>query len=145
MAIKKSNFVGTTTIPSGSTLDFVINGQNLKISAADFLTALGVTGTLIQDGAVTGTPVLDIQGTVNNIRNVEDGSGIMSSVSPENGLTLSHNFIQDTTGAPVLLNPTSLTPTIQSITGSGGITITDNSGRIAPKNILSMVLLIWAI
>ena len=130
MAIKKSNFVGTTTIPSGSTLDFVINGQNLKISAADFLTALGVTGTLVQDGAVTGTPVLDIQGTVNNIRNVEDGPGIMSSVSPENGLTLSHNFIQDTTGAPVLLNPTSLTPTIQSITGSGGITITDNSGSI---------------
>ena len=35
MAIKKSNFNADTEIPAGSTFDFVINGQNLKITKED--------------------------------------------------------------------------------------------------------------
>jgi len=96
---KKSDFTGKTLIPSGSTFDFVINGSNFKILDTDFFAALGVTGTIVQDGAVAGTPVLDTQGTVNNIRNLEDGSGVKSSVSPENGITLEHNFTFDSSGA----------------------------------------------
>ena len=89
MAIKKSEFNADTEIPDGSTLDFVINGQNLKITKANFLAALGVTGTLSQVGAVTGTPVLDGTGTDYLIRNLEAGDGVVIGTSPENGITIS--------------------------------------------------------
>ena len=91
MGLKKSKFTTDTVIPAGATFDFVSNGQNFKILAADLLSALGVTGTLTQSGAVTGTPVLDIDAANYQIRNIEDGNGVISSVSPENGITVSWN------------------------------------------------------
>lgn len=124
MSLKKSGFNASTTVPSSATLDYVYNGVNTKITFANFVSNLGVTGTIVQDGAVTGTPVLDTAGSVNNIRNLEDGAGVTASVSAENGITLSHSFVQDTTGLPILLNATDLTPDLISLTGSGGITLT---------------------
>ena len=89
MGTKKSDFVADTVVADTSTFDFVINGENKKITKANLLTALGVTGTISQDGAVSGTPVLDVSGSPNFlIRNIEDGPGIVTSVSPENGLTI---------------------------------------------------------
>jgi len=90
--VKQSDFTQQTSIISGSFLGFFANGYNYKISYDNFLGGLGVTGSIAQDGASTGTPVLDIQGTVNLIRNIEDGSGIVTNVSPENGITIAHNF-----------------------------------------------------
>ncbi len=89
MGTKKSDFVASTSVADTSTFDFVINGENKKITKANLLTALGVTGTISQDGAVTGTPVLDVSGTPNFlIRNLEEGPGIDLSLSPENGITI---------------------------------------------------------
>ena len=97
MAIKKSEFVGTSTIADSATFDFVIDGQNLKIPKSDFLAALGVTGTISQEGAVTGTPVLDVSGgTDNKIRNLEQGLGMTISLSPENGISLAPNLVAGT-------------------------------------------------
>lgn len=96
MGLKKSKFAADTAIPAGSTFDFVINGQNFKITKEDLLTALGVTGTIEQEGAVTGTPVLDVDGTAYKIRNVENGLGIFSSISPENGLEIAANLVAGT-------------------------------------------------
>ena len=128
--IKKSAFAALTEAPDGATFDFVSNGQNFKILKSDLLTGLGVTGTIVQAGAVTGTPVLDVSGTINNIRNLEFGAGISGAVSPENGISIAHNFTQDLTGLPVLINPTEDSPTIASLTGSGGITVTASDGNI---------------
>lgn len=86
---KKSNFPAATSVSSGAYMDFFVSGTNYKISYENFIAGLGVTGSLEQAGASTGTPVLDIDGTVNKIRSIEAGSGITTSVSAENGITIS--------------------------------------------------------
>ena len=130
--IRKSLFTGSSTIPAGSTFDFVTpNGDNIKIAVEDLLAALGVTGTLSQGGAITGTPLLDVQGLDNIIRNLEDGPGVKANVSPENGVTLSHTFLQGGGGSQVLEDPTSLTPTIRSIIAGAGIAVSTTNGSIS--------------
>ena len=119
--VKQSDFTAQTSIPSGSFLGFFANGYNYKISYTNFLSGLGVTGTIVQDGAVTGTPVLDVQGTVNNIRNIEDGAGIVTNVSAENGIEIAHNFTVDTTGEPLMLNISDPSPTFVSLVAGNGI------------------------
>ena len=120
---KKSLFPTSTTVLSGASVDFFSAGVNYQISYDNFLTGLGVTGTLVQDGDPAGTPILDAQGTVNNIRNLEDGSGIKASISPQNGITLEHNFTQGTGGVPILINPTATSPIIGSIIAGSGISV----------------------
>lgn len=118
---KKSNFPGITTIPSDATLDFVSSGVNYKITLSDFLAALNVTGSIVQDGDPTSTPVLGTQGTVNNIRNLKNGPGVKSSVNAQNGITLEHNFIQDPDGFALMHNPTAERPTLVSLVEGDGI------------------------
>jgi hypothetical protein len=120
---RKSQFIETATVPAGSYLDYVVNGTNYKISYDSFVSGLGVTGSIVQDGAVTGTPVLDVDGSVNNIRNIENGSGIVTNISAENGITIGHNFTANADGLPILLNTTATSPTIASIVAGTGISI----------------------
>jgi hypothetical protein len=127
---QKSNFPAKTTISGADTLDYVTGGVNYKITYTNFIAGLGVTGTLAQAGSVTGAPVLDTQGTVNNIRSLENGSGVKASISPENGITLAHNFTASTAGLPLLTSSTALSPVVGSLTGSGGITVTANGAAI---------------
>lgn len=122
--VKQSDFTQQNSILSGSYLGFFANGYNYKISYSSFLSGLGVTGTIVQDGAVTGTPVLDVQGTVNNIRNIEDGSGIVTNVSAENGITIAHNFSVNTTGEPLMQDIASASPMFVSLVGGDGIACT---------------------
>ncbi len=130
MSTKISEMVSITSVNADGSLTVVQNGQNFKISQSDYIAGLGVTGTIVQDGAVTGTPVLDIAGTVNNIRNLENGSGVKASVSAENGITLEHNFIPGSSGTPVLIDETTLTPTILNIVAGTGISVARNNGAI---------------
>jgi hypothetical protein len=134
---KKSYFVAKTTVEAGGYLDYVVNGTNYKISYDNFVSNLGVTGSIVQDGAVTGAAILDTQGTVNNIRNLENGSGITANVSPENGVILAHSFTQDATGTPIFLNTTADSPTFASLVAGNGIalTSTDNYVTIAQEGI----------
>ena len=111
-------------------MDYFVNGVNYKIPYANFVSGLGVTGSLVQDGASDGVPVLNTQGSVNNIRNLEPGAGISASISAEDGITLKHNFTQDTTGSPVLVNPTATSPAIASIVAGSGISVTAASNNI---------------
>ena len=121
---KKSEFVQQSTVLANSYLDYVVNGTNYKIAYNDFVTGLGVTGTIVQEGAVTGTAILDVDGTINQIRNLESGSGIVTSVSAENGAKISHNFTANAEGLPILLNTTAASPTIASIVAGSGISVT---------------------
>ena len=127
---KKSDFVAKTTVEAGGYLDYVVNGTNYKISYDNFVSGLGVTGSIVQDGAVTGAAILDTQGTVNNIRNLENGSGIVANVSPENGVILAHNFTQDSTGTPIFLNTTADSPTFASLVAGNGIEITSTDDYV---------------
>ena len=120
---KKSDFVAKATVEAGGYLDYVVNGTNYKISYDNFVSGLGVTGSIVQTGAVTGTAVLDIDGSINKIRNIENGSGILANVSAENGLILSHNFTASADGLPILLNTAAASPTIASIVAGAGISI----------------------
>ena len=120
---KKSNFPALTDIPSDATLDFVSGGANYKITLADYLAAVGATGTIVQAGNVTGAPVLDTQGPVNGIRTISDGSGVKASINAWNGITLDHNFTVDAVGVPALGNPATPSPTLRSFVGADGINI----------------------
>ena len=125
---KKSEFVAKDTVQAGGYLDYVVNGTNYKISYDNFVANLGVTGSIVQTGAVTGAPVLEIDGPVNRIRNMEDGSGISVNVSPTNGLVVAHNFAVNADGLPILLDQTSAQPTFASIIGGVGIAVTAVNG-----------------
>jgi len=120
---KKSEFVQQNTVLANSYLDYVVNGTNYKISYDNFVANLGVTGSIIQTGAVTGSPVLDVDGSVNKIRNIESGSGVNANVSAQNGIVLSHNFTANADGLPILLNTTAASPTIASIVAGSGISV----------------------
>lgn len=120
---KKSEFVQQSTVLANSYLDYVVNGTNYKIAYNDFVTGLGVTGTIVQEGAATGTAILDVDGTINQIRNLEDGPGIVTSVSAQNGAKISHNFTANADGLPILLNTTAASPTIASIVAGSGISV----------------------
>lgn len=120
---KKSQFVQQNTVLANSYLDYVVNGSNYKISYDNFVANLGVTGSIVQSGAVTGAPVLNVDGSVNKIRNIENGSGILANVSAENGIVLSHNFTANADGLPILLNTTAASPTIASIVAGSGISV----------------------
>lgn len=119
--IKKSEFTGSDTIADSSTFDFVTTaGENIKITKAQLLAALGVTGTLSQEGDPVATPVLDPQGSNNGIRNLENGPGAKASVSPQNGITLEHNFQAGSGGVPVLTDIGEASPIVgNAIPGQG--------------------------
>ena len=127
---KKSEFVQKTTVESGGYLDYVVNNTNYKISYDNFVNGLGVTGSIVQDGAVTGSAILDTQGSVNNIRNLENGSGIVTNISPENGVIIAHNLTADTTGSPLFLNTTADSPTVASLVACAGISLTSTDNYV---------------
>jgi hypothetical protein len=128
--VRQSQFLAETSILPGSYLGFFANGFNYKITYDDFLGGLGVTGTIAQDGAITGVPVLDIQGVDNFIRNLEAGSGVTINVSPDNGISIAHNFTIDSTGEPIVQNGGAASPTFVSIEGGDGINVHTVGTRI---------------
>lgn len=130
--VKKSAFTGSSTIPSGSYLDFVVNGQNLRIKDTDFYAALNVTGSIVQEGDPLGTPMLDKQGAVNAIRNITAGFGIKSAINPYNGVTFSTAFSFDETGAALVDNAKASAPTFKSlISENSTVEITETDKTIS--------------
>ena len=137
---KKSQFTQQSTVLANSYMDYFVNGTNYKIAYTDFVGGLGVTGTIVQEGAVTGTPVLDVDGTINNIRNIESGPGITAGVSAQNGVIISHNLTANTDGLPILLNTTAASPTIASIVAGSGISVAAiNNGGIQITSIANEI------
>jgi hypothetical protein len=136
---KKSQFTQQSTVLANSYLDYFVNGTNYKISYDNFVSGLGVTGTIVQEGAVTGAPILDVDGTINNIRNIEDGPGISANISAENGVVLAHSFTQDATGTPIFLNTTANSPTFASLVAGSGIDITATDDYVTITSIADQI------
>jgi len=128
--VRQSQFIEETSVPAGSSLGFFNNGYNYQITYANFLSGLGVTGSIAQDGDPVGVPVLDIQGTVNYIRNLEAGSGVSISVSAQNGIEIEHNFTVDTTGEPLMQDVGDPSPTFVSLVAGTGIDIVTSGSTI---------------
>ena len=120
---KKSDFVAQDTVLANSFMDYFVNNTNYRISYQSLVAGLGVTGSIVTTGSASGSPVLEINGTVNKIRNIENGSGVITSVSPTNGVKISHNFTANADGLPILLNTTADSPTIASIVAGSGISV----------------------
>ena len=133
--VKQSNFTAQTSIVSGSYMGFFANGYNYKISYDNFLSGLGVTGTIVQSGDALSVPILDVAGTVNTIRNLEAGPGISAEVSPDNCIKISQNFTVDYTGEPLLQNVTADSPTFSSIIAGVGVTVETSGATIVVSTI----------
>lgn len=86
--VRKSQFSANNTILGSATFDFVQNSTNYKITFQNFLSQLGVSGTIVQDGDPLGFPVLDPQGSINAIRNLVEGDGISMSIEPDNSIKI---------------------------------------------------------
>lgn len=120
---KISNFPALTSIPDGAVLTFVSGSTNYKITKANFLAALGVTGTLAPDGSASAIPVLQTAGSAYTIRGLEDGAGITVSVSPSNGIKIDNNFTQEGTYVALVDDFTAASPTFASLKAGTGISI----------------------
>lgn len=128
--VRQSQFEELTSITPGSYFGFFFGGYNYKITYANFIDGLGVTGTIEQAGDVTGTPVLDVQGTVNYIRNLEAGAGIDLGISVDNGITISHNFTIDSTGEPLVQDAGDPSPTVVSLVAGTGILLETSGATV---------------
>ena len=127
---KKSQFVAKSTVDAGSYMDYFVNGTNYKISYDNFVSGLGVTGSIVTTGSGTGTPVLEIDGTTNKIRNITDGSGIITAIDAVDGVEIAHNFTVDSIGEPIMQTSTASSPTFVSIVGGDGINVTTTGTQI---------------
>lgn len=137
---KKSDFVAQDTVLANSFMDYFVNNTNYRISYQNLVAGLGVTGSIVTTGDVTGSPVLEIDGTVNKIRNIENGSGIVTSITPTNGVKVNHNFTANADGLPILLNTTAASPTIASIVAGSGISVAAiNDGGIQITSIANEI------
>lgn len=132
---KKSDFVAKSTVDAGSYLDYFVNGTNYKISYDNFVSTLGVTGSITTKGPGTAAPVLTTSGTVNYIRGIEDGPGVVANVSANDGIKIEHSFTADTTGTPLFLSTTSQNPVIASLVAGDGISLTATSNYVTVASI----------
>ncbi len=128
---QKISSFNTQSILDGTDLfTLVRNGTNVNVKFSDFQSSLGVTGTLNQVGNSLAIPVLEKIGNANNIRNIENGPGILASVSAENGINLKCNFSQDESGAQVIKSLTSDRYDFRSIVAGDGIIVSEGDDTI---------------
>lgn len=121
--IRKSDFIEITQSESGDYLDLVRNGQNFKIKQSNLVTDFGVTGSLVPVGGASAIPVLETIASVNNIRGMEGGSGISTTLSAQNGVSIQQNYDVDKGGVPIMINETALQPTLVSLEAGAGISV----------------------
>lgn len=123
-----SEFPATGAIQDSDEITFISQGSNFRMTYADFLATLGVTGSIVAKG--DGTPVLDTQGTINNIRDIEGGSGIKTQTSPDDGVLVSHDFLFDSAGEKLIIDASADQPKYKSISGGSGISVTTDGNKI---------------
>lgn len=100
---KQSQITTVQDFVNGDTVTGVRGAANVNFTYSGLVDALSGLGSFNQAGDVTGTPILEQPGGgVNNIRNLEPGKGIITSVSPENGASVECNFTQTGGGEAII-------------------------------------------
>lgn len=128
--LRKSRFPAQQVIPSDAFFDFTSSGHNIKISVANLLTALGVTGSIEQVGDAGDVPVLDDQGAVKGIRNINAGFGISASIDPNNSLEIATDFTFNEVGVPLVDDPDAAAAVFRSLVPGAGVNISGTPGEI---------------
>ena len=128
--IRKSSFAAQSIVAESAYFDFVANNQNFRISKANFLSAIGATGTIVQSGEATSLAILDKDGTINKIRNLLGGPGIALEISPENALKISHNFSVGDGGSPILISVDEDSPIIRNLVPGDGVSIAASGNNL---------------
>lgn len=131
-SVKKSQFLayGNNAIPNEATIDFVYNGVNYKQTYANFISNLGVTGSIVQIGDPLCAPVLDKSGAINGIRNIKGGFGVDASISADDCVEISVNYSFDETGVTIVDDPAAETPVFRSIIPGSGINVSGSAGQV---------------
>jgi hypothetical protein len=124
---KKSNFPVDTTIPSGATFDFVSGTTNYKITYANFVTALGVSGTLTGAGSATRIDILAGSGSAYLIRGLESGDGITCTVGASNGANIAINMTQEASFVALVDTFAVASPVLASLKAGTGVSISKAS------------------
>lgn len=121
---KISSFTGQPTLAGTDLITFVRSGTNFNVSFTNFIASLGVTGTLEPIGDPLGTPVLNQPSAgVNEIRNIEGSKGIITSISPEDGVNIANDFIQGAAGVPIIQDLNAAQYLLRSLVAGTGINV----------------------
>lgn len=128
--IRKSLFPANTVIPSGATFDFVSGGANIKITFEDMVSQFGTTGTVVQGGDPLGTQVLDKNGSVNKIRSITAGVGIVTGLDALESVQISSGIVQEPTGQPVVADLATSNPILASFLPGSGIEVSKSDNKI---------------
>lgn len=128
---KTSQFTKITSLADANEIPVVANGANATISYSNFKTGLGVTGTLEADGALLNSPVLfEPVASEYHIRGLEDGPGVMFSITPDNGIKATWNVTQDTTGVTITDGLTDSVPVLSSMVAGAGMSIVKSGNTV---------------
>jgi hypothetical protein len=128
---KISQFNVSTSLSDNDLFTFVINSTNKNIRYSDFKLDLGVTGSISQTGDPLGVPVLNSPAANEyEIRNIESGNGVISSVSAENGINISANFEQSASGTKLIPDLSAAQYKIKTLQGGEGISIADDGDTL---------------
>ena len=128
---KISQFNVLTSLLDTAQIVVVSGGQNYTIPFSTFKDVLGVSGTLESTGDVAGTPILNVPVAGEyEIRNLEDGAGIISSVSASNGVSVKLNVAQNATGLPLTSGLANTQPIISSLVAGAGVDITQGTDAL---------------
>lgn len=92
---KISEFPADTVLPADTELSFISDSTNFKITLANFLTALNVTGSIASIG--DGIPLYTLAGSVNQIRALETLTGLYSEQGTSGNVEISDGFIKTIT------------------------------------------------
>lgn len=139
-SVKKSQFSawGDNALPAGGYIDFTYNGTNYKMSLANFVSQLGVSGSIVQVGDSLAAPVLKDSGTVKGIRNILGGFGLAAEVQEDDTLQVDLAVSYDDTGVALVSNPsaseTDAAPAFRSLVAGSGISIAGAGGVIQISN-----------
>ena len=130
IGVKKSQFNASQTVPSNATFDYVYQNTNIKVTFADLVSNLGVTGSIVQGGDPDGIPVLDPQGSVNVIRNLVEGFGISIDLTVQEGIEISTDFSFNEDGIALVDDPSASSASFRSLIAGDNVDITEEPGRI---------------
>jgi hypothetical protein len=136
MASKRESQLSTASgFQSSDLITGLRGGLNVNFSYSGIFNALSGLGTIQQTGSATGAPVLQ-QPSVgfNNIRNIESGTGIVASISAQNGVSIKWGVSQDATGSTLVDSLSVATPTLASILAGDGVSVTKTNNAITISN-----------
>lgn len=126
---KISEFIDGGSFQSTDSIAIVRGATNLKIPASALAPFLGVTGTIDSKG--DGVPVLNQpDATTNEIRTIEGGIGILTELTPEDGVRAKTNFTNGAGGVGIIKDFTTPQTLFRSLAAGTGINISTSGDTI---------------